>query len=155
MRLQWGHAPWGMEDGPTRCPLQCSDLRGASREVASVGRSDRMRPEGGSTVVGTFGFMAPEQFQGRASPRSDVYGLGATVLAMQQIDWQARGTAAYWDPEVIQALALTKEQQNKIVSITNESIAKREELFGQAGGGVGPRETGHQCTGRNPVEPEP
>ena len=29
---------------------------------------DKLRPEGGSTVVGTFGYMAPEQFQGRAPP---------------------------------------------------------------------------------------
>ena len=43
---------------------------------------DRLRPAGGSTVVGTFGFMAPEQFQGRASAGSDVYGLGATALTM-------------------------------------------------------------------------
>ncbi|MDB4941566.1 MAG: Serine/threonine kinase [Labilithrix sp.] len=43
---------------------------------------DRLKPEGGSTVVGTFGFMAPEQFQGRASPRSDLYGLAATALVM-------------------------------------------------------------------------
>ncbi|HSO33405.1 MAG TPA: serine/threonine-protein kinase [Labilithrix sp.] len=43
---------------------------------------DRLKPEGGSTVVGTFGYMAPEQFQGRASPRSDLYGLGATALVM-------------------------------------------------------------------------
>jgi serine/threonine protein kinase len=43
---------------------------------------DRLRPAGGSTVVGTFGFMAPEQFQGRASAASDVYGLGATALTM-------------------------------------------------------------------------
>ncbi|MCC6559554.1 MAG: serine/threonine protein kinase [Polyangiaceae bacterium] len=43
---------------------------------------DRMRPEGGSTVVGTFGYMAPEQFQGRAQPSSDVYAVGATALAM-------------------------------------------------------------------------
>jgi serine/threonine protein kinase len=42
---------------------------------------DRLRPEGGSTVVGTFGFMAPEQFQGRALPASDVYGVGATAIA--------------------------------------------------------------------------
>jgi serine/threonine protein kinase len=42
---------------------------------------DRLKA-GGSTVVGTFGFMAPEQFQGRASPKSDVYGLGATAIAM-------------------------------------------------------------------------
>lgn len=43
---------------------------------------DRMRPEGGSTVVGTFGYMAPEQFQGRAGPQSDVYAVGATALAL-------------------------------------------------------------------------
>src|SRR5580704_3410020 len=43
---------------------------------------DRMRPEGGSTVVGTFGYMAPEQFQGRACPASDVYAIGATALWM-------------------------------------------------------------------------
>lgn len=42
---------------------------------------DRLRPEGGSTVVGTFGYMAPEQFQGRASPASDWYAIGATCLA--------------------------------------------------------------------------
>src|SRR5580658_2080041 len=43
---------------------------------------DRMRLEGGSTVVGTFGYMAPEQFQGRVQPASDVYAVGATALAM-------------------------------------------------------------------------
>jgi len=43
---------------------------------------DRLRPEGGSTVVGTFGYMAPEQFQGRAGPGSDVYAMGATAIAM-------------------------------------------------------------------------
>lgn len=34
----------------------------------------------GSTVVGTYGYMAPEQFRGAAVPASDLYGLGATVL---------------------------------------------------------------------------
>ncbi len=43
---------------------------------------DCLKPEGGSTVVGTFGYMAPEQFQGRALPASDIYGLGATALAL-------------------------------------------------------------------------
>ncbi len=35
---------------------------------------------GGSTVVGTYGYMAPEQLRGVASPASDVYGLGATLV---------------------------------------------------------------------------
>jgi len=43
---------------------------------------DRLKPAGGSTVVGTFGYMAPEQFQGRAAPASDVYAVGATALAL-------------------------------------------------------------------------
>jgi serine/threonine protein kinase len=34
----------------------------------------------GSTVVGTYGYMAPEQFQGQAVPATDYYGLGATIL---------------------------------------------------------------------------
>ncbi|HEX8792701.1 MAG TPA: hypothetical protein VF765_17255 [Polyangiaceae bacterium] len=32
-------------------------------------------------MVGTFGYMAPEQFQGRALPASDVYAAGVTALA--------------------------------------------------------------------------
>jgi serine/threonine protein kinase len=36
----------------------------------------------GSTVVGTFGYMAPEQFRGQALPGTDLYGLGATILTL-------------------------------------------------------------------------
>jgi hypothetical protein len=43
---------------------------------------DGLRPEGGSTVVGTFGYMAPEQFQGRAMPATDVYAVGATIISL-------------------------------------------------------------------------
>ncbi len=41
-----------------------------------------LKPKGGSTVVGTFGYMAPEQLQGRALPGTDVYGVGVTALAL-------------------------------------------------------------------------
>lgn len=34
----------------------------------------------GSTVVGTYGYMAPEHFQGKAVPATDLYSLGATLL---------------------------------------------------------------------------
>ncbi len=34
----------------------------------------------GSTVVGTFGYMAPEQFRGQACTATDLYSLGATLL---------------------------------------------------------------------------
>lgn len=35
---------------------------------------------GTKTVVGTYGFMPPEQFGGRAVPASDIYGLGTTII---------------------------------------------------------------------------
>ena len=35
---------------------------------------------GSSTVVGTYGYMSPEQFRGRAVPSTDLYDLGATLL---------------------------------------------------------------------------
>lgn len=34
----------------------------------------------GSTVIGSYGYMAPEQFRGSAQPKSDLYGLGGTLL---------------------------------------------------------------------------
>lgn len=37
--------------------------------------------EGGTiTVVGTYGYMPPEQFGGRTKPASDLYSLGATLI---------------------------------------------------------------------------
>jgi eukaryotic-like serine/threonine-protein kinase len=35
---------------------------------------------GGSTLVGTYGYMAPEQFRGQAVLATDLYGLGATLV---------------------------------------------------------------------------
>ncbi|WP_158542570.1 serine/threonine protein kinase [Lujinxingia litoralis] len=48
---------------------------GAVREVArKLGHH--------STVAGTFGYMAPEQLMGRASPASDLFALGMTLIHM-------------------------------------------------------------------------
>lgn len=38
------------------------------------------RNTAGSTVVGTYGYMAPEHFQGQTVPATDLYSLGATLL---------------------------------------------------------------------------
>ena len=58
--------------------------------------------QGGSTIAGTVGFMAPEQLAGVATPASDVYGLGALAVRLlsgkephqmldphHRLDWRA------------------------------------------------------------------
>jgi hypothetical protein len=47
---------------------------GAVREVV------RLTMGGGSTVVGTYGYMPPEQLMGRALPATDLYALGIVLL---------------------------------------------------------------------------
>ncbi len=42
----------------------------------------RLEPDGGSTMIGTFGYMAPEQLHGEATPATDLYALGATIAAL-------------------------------------------------------------------------
>jgi serine/threonine protein kinase len=41
-----------------------------------------LNPDGGSTMIGTFGYMAPEQLHGEATPATDIYALGATLAAL-------------------------------------------------------------------------
>ncbi len=43
-------------------------------------RADHAKPAGGSTTVGTYGYMAPEQLHGVALPATDIYGLACTML---------------------------------------------------------------------------
>ena len=60
-------------------------LRARDGKVSLVdfgGVRDALRDDGGSTMVGTFGYMAPEQLHGEATPRTDLYGVGATMVAL-------------------------------------------------------------------------
>ena len=66
-------------------------------DFGSVADELPSRTFGGSTVAGTFGFMAPEQFRGDAFPASDIYGVGALAVALLTrrpphhfLDWQGR-----------------------------------------------------------------
>ena len=49
-------------------------------DFGSVCYGWRAEDERGSTVAGTHGYMPPEQYMGQVSARSDLYGLGATLL---------------------------------------------------------------------------
>ncbi len=50
--------------------------------VVDFGGVGVVRGKAGSTVVGTFGYMAPEQLYGAQTPATDLYALGATVLTL-------------------------------------------------------------------------
>lgn len=49
-------------------------------DFGSVRNGWRAEEDRGSTVAGTHGYMPPEQYMGQVSARSDLYGLGATLL---------------------------------------------------------------------------
>jgi hypothetical protein len=53
---------------------------------------------------------------------------------LQQIHWQSIGTAALSDPDVIKAIPLSKDQQDKIQSINTEYAAKRADMSTGSGG---------------------
>lgn len=56
---------------------------------------------------------------------------------LKQIGWQAAGTAAYSDPEVVKALGISKEQEEKFAAIVKERDEKAAaaRASGQGGGG--------------------
>jgi serine/threonine protein kinase len=56
------------------------DRKIAIVDFGAVQDSFRNTQVGGSTVVGTYGYMPPEQFRGKAVPATDLYALGATIL---------------------------------------------------------------------------
>jgi serine/threonine protein kinase len=58
------------------------DADGGVTLVDFGGVREIVAESGGSTVVGTFGYMAPEQLHGQAIAATDIYGLGATIVAL-------------------------------------------------------------------------
>ena len=69
------------------CDIKPSNILLANRQAYLVdfGSVKALTSSGDTsafTVVGTYGYMPPEQFSGRAIPASDLYSLGATLTAM-------------------------------------------------------------------------
>ena len=62
--------------------MRRGDGRLALIDFGSVRRALEDSIVGGSTVAGTFGYMAPEQLRGHATPASDLYAVGATAVAL-------------------------------------------------------------------------
>lgn len=83
--LDWGVAKWRREAATS---AQGIELAGSTRDL-------------GSTAAGTLGYMAPEQLQGAADERSDVFGLGGILYFLLT----ARHPSPSVDEEVFSASA--------------------------------------------------
>lgn len=54
---------------------------------------------------------------------------------LQQIAWQAAGSRAYQEADVVAALKISKEQQEKLAAVSKDFDEKTRALFRQGGGG--------------------
>ena len=91
------------------------------------------------TVVGTYGYMAPEQFGGRSVPASDLYGLGATLiylvtglhpaeLPQQDLRIQFADRAGQVNPNLIDWLErMTEPSLEKRLSSAEEALCSLDE----------------------------
>lgn len=107
-----------------------------------------MREAGGGGGGGGFQNMSAEE---RAKFRDKMADAGKTTTEkflpklkaaltpdqftrVQQINWQSSMARAMADPEIVKSLTISKDQQEKIKTITDEATAK---MFGGGGGGGG------------------
>jgi serine/threonine protein kinase len=81
--LQYLH---GLQPPIIHRDIKPSNVLLANRQLYLVDFGSVKRFSGGDstafTVVGTYGYMPPEQFSGRAVPASDLYSLAATLVAL-------------------------------------------------------------------------
>jgi serine/threonine protein kinase len=77
-----------------------------------------LREGGGSTVVGTFGYMAPEQLHGAATFATDLYGLGATLVAL----------AGGVEPEDVPRKGLRMDLPRHLKGLSDDFVALLSEL---------------------------
>lgn len=67
-----------LQDGKPGGKVYLTDFGGAQQSPAEG--SEQAEDMELGTVVGTYGFMAPEQLRGAARPASDLFALGGTLL---------------------------------------------------------------------------
>jgi serine/threonine protein kinase len=82
------------------------------------GVREALRESGGSTVVGTFGYMAPEQLHGQATPATDIYALGATIVAL----------AGGIEPEDVPRRGLRMDLQKHLPRMSKPFVAMLEQM---------------------------
>ena len=68
---------------PSNLLCEADDINNIKLALIDFGAvANPQKRTGGSTIAGTFGYMAPEQLQGECSIQSDYYAMGATAVHM-------------------------------------------------------------------------
>lgn len=88
---------------------------------------------GGSTVVGTYGYMAPEQFRGQAVLATDLYALGVTLLYLltrkDPTDLPQRKLKIDFRPHVRVAKQFTNWLERMIEPVAEDRFSSAEEAL--------------------------
>jgi serine/threonine protein kinase len=77
------------------------------------------------TIVGTYGYMPPEQFSGKANPASDLYGLGATLIHLVTGQHPAELPQTDLKIEFESATNVSNDLKKWLVKMTNPLVSKR------------------------------
>lgn len=115
-------------------------------DFGSVQEIYRQTLSGGSTFVGTLGYMPPEQLRGQTSFATDLYSLGATLLFLltkqtpdelpqnrMKINFRSQvkisGTLTSWLERSLEPIAEDRFQSAKEALVTLQTISKTDKTF--------------------------
>ncbi|NER82041.1 MAG: tetratricopeptide repeat protein, partial [Leptolyngbya sp. SIO1D8] len=77
------------------------------------------------TIVGSYGYMAPEQFIGRAVPASDLYGLGATLIYLATGQHPADLMTESYNSDWRKHLSLSPHLADWVKKLTEPDLSRR------------------------------
>lgn len=80
---------------------------------------------GGSTIVGTYGYVPFEQFSGQAVPASDYYAAGATLLYMLSHRHPSDFPTEQYKPAFHKSLRVSARMQRLLDGLLEFDVAKR------------------------------
>jgi len=111
---------------PSNILLQGSDSNTFKLFLVDFGSVQTAKNNGTTmTVVGTYGYMPPEQFGGRAVPASDLYSLGATLIYLATGQHPADLTQDDMQIDFEQSSALSAAFTRWIRRLTYPDMARR------------------------------
>lgn len=100
--------------------------------LVDFGSVQTIQHTGTMTVVGTYGYMPPEQFGGRAQPASDLYSLGATLIYLATGQHPADLAHNNFQIEFADISNLTPAFYQWIKQLTQADLSKRIVSVAQA-----------------------